>query len=139
MSGTSSLHYLSPTLLGTGNGFINGEYDSTSGESIATDLAVWTYIEPPSPREGHGSLSASQKATGYNPEDFWSNINDSEPYGGPHGTLYGQFANGPGYIDSRGDLTQIGDSVDRSWTSWFTNPSGKDEPWGIYKLDLGGY
>ncbi|KPK42595.1 MAG: hypothetical protein AMJ78_01925 [Omnitrophica WOR_2 bacterium SM23_29] len=113
---------------GTLSGNFGGYYDEF-GVWISTgdyydELDMWMAT---------GEMTAIQRATGYNPDDYDYDDTYIDGY------IYGNFDNG-GEIYSGNSIYDIGYGQLMSYTTWLIDPStGNPEPWGIFNIELGGY
>ncbi|RZB30238.1 MAG: hypothetical protein SRB1_02518 [Desulfobacteraceae bacterium Eth-SRB1] len=116
----------------TVKGMINGLYIDSSGYAgILSGLFTGPHYPEIEMWEANGTLTADKKSLTAD-YDVGSDLSSYTNSGNPDGDIYGTF-NGYGFINA-------GDSLEAAETTWLTNPqTNKDEPWGIYKLELGGY
>ena len=140
MSGTSSLNYLAETTLGTGNGVINGAYDSESGEFMATDLGFGTYTESPLSFMSNVFINRTARTTNHDGRSFYADggyyvyeYYDNNTYGyqsyyrpGPGGEFYDTyyFSDGTTYTWDYNTVTETYGTWDPATLdlSTLTNP-----------------
>ncbi len=120
------------------SGGVASFYIANDGSAGILDATLDGTIYPGSIFKVDGTdLKATEKtASGYIPANFNTYLATSAV----NGEITGEFAGGTGSISTVGFLQDIAFNASGTRTQWFVNPgTAKDEPWGIYKLELGGY